>query len=79
MFSEWLQGLSRLRSADESYEAGRQHAAIELANAANYESTVRSLWARAGKQRALGVGSHFDKGIADVLTEQGSPCPNKPL
>lgn len=79
MVVQWLRKFLVIRTPEQEYMAGRNYAAGELANAENLEIAVRDLWAKADSDRAFGGNGLFDRGISDVLTEQGYACPDQPL
>lgn len=71
MFSEWLHAIRSFRSDDEAYQSGRHHAAIELAYSPDYQHTVQLLL-------DTGCNDAFERGVADVLAEQGFANTNTP-
>lgn len=79
MFVKWLRNLLGVRTPEQTYMAGRNYAAVELANTEDLEGTIASLWDKADSDRVFGGDGMFDRGISDVLTEQGYVCPDAPF
>lgn len=79
MFAQWFKKLLGVRTPDEEYQAGRLYAAGRIADASNLTETVEELWEKSDTARTFGGEGHFDRGIADVLSEQGYYHPEHPL
>lgn len=79
MFVKWIKNLLGVRTPEEEYQAGRLYAAGQLAHANNLRATIDDLWAKSEMDDAFGGTGHFDRGISDVLQEQGYTHPDYPF